>query len=242
MRPSVPDVHITDASDAELSAYRAVTGQAVVGLVFGLLSLLAPVDPLLWSFPAAGVFFSAWALRRIRTDPATMGRKMAVAGLVLSLLFGTAAPTEWLVYRWKIRSEARLFVDPWFRFLTQDEPHKAHQLTLLPTLRRPLDSTLSAHYRNHEKARGELEGYVKIPLVRTLLAMGPKARVRFYTTLGQTHEGNDDAVELLYAVTYDEGGQKKSFLVSVQAIRMKDSDHRIDWRILETKAPVPWNK
>ena len=88
MRPSVPDVHITDPQDAELAAYRAVAGQAVVGLIFGLLAPLALVDPLLWAVPALGVLLSGWALRRIRrSEPALAGRKMALAGLVLSLLF-----------------------------------------------------------------------------------------------------------------------------------------------------------
>ena len=32
MRPSVPDVHITDPQDAELAEYRALAGQAVLGL------------------------------------------------------------------------------------------------------------------------------------------------------------------------------------------------------------------
>ena len=43
--PSVPDVHITDPQDAELAAYRALAGQAVLGLIFGLLAPLALVDP-----------------------------------------------------------------------------------------------------------------------------------------------------------------------------------------------------
>ena len=70
MRPSVPDVHITDAEDAELAAYRALAGQAVLGLIFGLLAPLALVDPLLWGIPALGVLLSGWAIRRIKkSDP-----------------------------------------------------------------------------------------------------------------------------------------------------------------------------
>ncbi len=79
MRPSVPDVHITDPEDAELAAYRALAGQAVLGLIFGLLSPLVLVDPLLWSlFPALGVILSGWALRRIKKSDSLTGRKMAL--------------------------------------------------------------------------------------------------------------------------------------------------------------------
>ena len=70
MRPSVPDVHITDPQDAELAAYRALVRQAVLGLILGLLAPLAMVDPMLWAIPAAGTIFSWWALRRIKNDAA----------------------------------------------------------------------------------------------------------------------------------------------------------------------------
>ena len=55
MRPSVPDVHITDSQDAELAEYRPLAGQAVLGLICGLLAPLAVVDPLLWSDAGAGI-------------------------------------------------------------------------------------------------------------------------------------------------------------------------------------------
>ena len=47
MRPSVPDVHITDSRDAELAEYRALAGQAVLGLLLGLSAPLAMIDPML---------------------------------------------------------------------------------------------------------------------------------------------------------------------------------------------------
>jgi hypothetical protein len=50
MRPSVPDIHITDSQDAEFAAYRALPSQAVVGLLLGLLSPVAWLDPFFW-FP-----------------------------------------------------------------------------------------------------------------------------------------------------------------------------------------------
>jgi len=184
------------------------------------------------------VFFSGWALRRIRNDPALAGRRMALAGLTLSLLMAAAAPSDWLFYRWKVRAEARQFSDLWFRCLTQDEPQKAYQLTVPPAFRQPLNYSLWAYYRNNDKSRMGLENYVKTPLVRTLLAMGPKALVRFYDTAGQTRDNDNDVVELLYAVTYEEEGQKKSFLVMVQSMRTQVSDGTAGWRILQAGGGV----
>ena len=239
MRPSVPDVHITDAQDAEFAAYRALTAQAVVGLIFGLLAPLALLDWTLWAVPAIGVFFSGWALRRINRDPPGFtGRKLAWVGLSLSLLFAAAAPADALVYRRAVRAEARQFSDQWWRYVTHNEPQKANQLAVAPQARQPLDEHLWGYYRNNPHARQTLEGYVKQPLVRTLLALGPRAVVRFYTVANQVHENNDDVVELVYAVTYEEEGEKKSFFVDIQTLRTKLADGSAGWQILQTAGGV----
>jgi hypothetical protein len=235
MRPSVPDVHITDSQDAEFAAYRPLAVQAVVGLIFGLLAPLALLNSVFWAVPAIGIFFSGWAIRRIERDPAALtGRKLAWVGLSLSLLLIVAAPTDLLVYRRIVRGEARRFSDLWFRYLTHGEPQKAHQLTVAPQTRQPLDEHLWGFYRNTPPSRKALEGYVKSPLVRTLLALGPRASVRFYETAGQAHDDNNDVVELLYAVTYEgEEGERKSFFVDVSALRTKLADGSAGWRILQ---------
>jgi hypothetical protein len=239
MRPSVPDVHITDSQDAEFAAYRALAVQSVVGLIFGLLSPLALLSTAFWALPAIGVFFGGWALRRIKRDPAALtGRKLAWAGLSLSLLFAAAAPADVLVYRSIVRDEARQFSSLWFRYVTRGEPEKAFQLTLPPQTRQPLNDDLWGYYRNNPKASQGLEGYVKMPLVRTLLALGPsRAVVRFYDIANQVHEDDEDLVELLYAVTYEEDGEKKSFFVAVQALR-RPVDGSADWRIYQVGGGV----
>ena len=184
IRPSVPEVHISDHRDAEFAAYRALAPQAVAGLIFGLLAPLALIDPLLCLMPALGLLFSCWALRRIKNDSSALtGRGMAMVGLTISLLIAVAAPTEWLVYRWRVRDEARQFSALWFRYLVQDEPQKAHQLTMPPQRRLPFDQRLWDFYRN-PRSREALQGYVSSPTVRALLTLGPRSRVRFYDTAG----------------------------------------------------------
>ena len=239
MRPGVPDVHITDRHDTELAAYRALPGQAVLGLILGLLAPLAIVDPLLWTIPALGAVLSWWALRRIRNNaPAMAGRGMAWVGLTLSLLLLAAAPTDWLAYRQLLRHEAQQFSALWFRYLLHDEPQKAHQLTTLPQFRESLDAHLWAVYRNSPELRRDLEHYVEQPLVRTLLALGPRAQVRFYDTVDQMHDAGREFIDQAYAVTYEEDGQRKSFFVAVRMARMKFVSGGAGWRILQTEAGV----
>lgn len=244
MRPSVPDVHITDPQDAELATYRAVVPQAVLGLIGGLLAPLALVDTMLWGVPIVGTFFSWWALRRIRSNPTAMsGRKIAVVGLALSLIFLVAAPTDMLVHRRLMAGEAKQFASLWFRYLAEDEPQKAHQLTTAPQTRRPLDDGLWAFYRNIPRNRQDLEGYVKSPLVRTLLALGPKARVRFYQEAGQSRDSENDLVEQVYAVTYEEDNERKSFFVQLRMARKKLPAGGAEWRMLQAEGgirPAGW--
>jgi hypothetical protein len=235
MRPGVPEIHITDPQDAEVAAYHALAGQAVLGLIFALLAPLALVDPMLWSIPAAGVFLSGWAIRRIKNHaPELAGRKMALAGLTLSLLFAAAVPADWFAYRRMVGNEARQFAALWFKYLNRDDPQKAHQLTLAPQWRRPSDNSLWDFYRGAPRLREQLESYVKMPLVRTLLALGPRAEVRFYQTAGQARQNDNDLVEQLYAVTYEEGSERKSFFVLVRMLRSTLRGGGADWRITQT--------
>jgi hypothetical protein len=239
MRPSVPDVHITDPHDADLAAYRALAPQAVAGLIFGLLAPLAMVDPLLWALPALGTIFSVWGLRRIRSRKGELiGRKLAWPGLVLSLLFLALAPADLLAYRWMIRSEARQFSALWFRYLSQEEPQKAFQLYQSPQFRQPLDDRLWDYYRHTPQQRDALNKFVKLPVVRTLLALGPKAQVRFYQTGGEGREDDNDWVDQYYAATYEEQGERKSFFVLVHMSRQKLGNGQAGWRILSAEGGV----
>ncbi len=120
------------------------------------------------------------------------GRKLAWAGLVLSLLFLAAAPADWFTYRWMVRNEARQFSALWFRYLAREEPQKAQQLNLSPQIRQPLDDRLWEFYRNSARQRNNLQAFVKLPLMRTLLALGPNAQVRFYQTAGVGHDDDNN--------------------------------------------------
>jgi hypothetical protein len=239
MRPSVPDVRITDPHDADVAAYRALTPQAAAGLVFGLLAPLAMVDPLLWAIPGLGTIFSAWALRRIGSRHGELiGRKLAWPGLLLSLLFLGLAPADLFTYRWMVRNEARQFSALWFRYLSREEPQKAFQLYQPPQARQPLDDRLWDYYRRVPQQRAALKGFVAVPAVRTLLALGPKAQVRFYGTESQGRKDDNDLVSQYYAVTYEEEGERKSFFVLVHMMRQKFGHGQAGWRILSVEGGV----
>ena len=134
---------LSEGFEAEQVPYRSVSKLAVAALVLGFLSLLALIDPLLWTVPVVAIVLCWLALRSIaRSDFVLTGRWCALCGLGLAMMFGVAAPAKWIIYRQMIRQEARQFADEWWQHIKQDAPERAFQLTERPTMRQPRDETL----------------------------------------------------------------------------------------------------
>ncbi|MHC4177154.1 MAG: DUF4190 domain-containing protein [Planctomycetota bacterium] len=244
--PAHIEPRLIDGEDAEIAQYRALSGLAVTGLIIGLLSPIWMIDPRLWVVPGPvfGIVFGSMALWQIkRKAPALIGRKAALVGLVLSLLFGTAAPADWLGYRWAVRREARRFALQWFDFLANNQPHKAYQLTLHPKLRQPLeDKALEDHYRQGSHAKEELDNYRSQELIQALTDLGKRARVRYRQTDSQGHIGSKDVVNQTYEVTDKDQrpGGKRPFSVSLSLERLVLDNGRAEWQIAGAQdGPTP---
>jgi hypothetical protein len=208
----------------------------------GLLAPLAMFSPSLWVVPTAGILLCVAALRRIASRaPALLGRRSALVGLVVSVTCLAAATSEWTTRRWLIDHEARRFALQWFEFLSQDEPHKACQLSVHPGGRAPLDDKLWDSYAPDpdHPGKGELESFLSEPAVRTLLALGKQAHPRYYDTERQWRERGDDLVDQVYAVTYQEAGQKKSFFVRLILRRSTSASSGVaGWSVVDNEGGV----
>lgn len=238
-----PSVHVpimSDPHDAEVAEYRALSTLAVVGLIFGLLSAAALVDPFAWCLPLLGVLFSLGALRRIaRAEPALVGRKAALIGLVLALLMGSTALGQWGGTRYLLRRQARQFATVWFDALRGQQPQVAHQLTQRPKIRRPLDAALWEFYRTGPDRREQLEEYTAQPLVHTLLALGEGARVRYCGTRAVGRYASGFSVFQIFAVTFDQAGRRTTFFVGVDARRTAPDDSgKADWYLAGAKGGI----
>jgi len=220
-----------EISESEVSQYRALSGMAVAGFGFGLLSPLAFIGPVLYVFPIVGVALSVVALARISKNlPAFTGRRIALAGLVVSTLCISIAPSQLSMSRYLLRREARQYASFWFRCLAQDEPHKAHQLSREPRYRAALDDQLWDLYANNPRLIEELDKFLSKHAVRTLLALGEGAQVRFYETQDQYRRWNEERVYLIYAVTYQEESRKKTFFVGIKvALVSAGDDAQASW-------------
>jgi hypothetical protein len=236
---------LSEQREPDIAEYSSLSGAAVAGLLLGLLSPAALVDPLAWCIPAAGMLVSLYALMRIRRyAPALTGRNAALWGLCLSLCFAAAAPADWLFSRYRIRQEARQYAGLWFDLLAAGRPERAYQLMTEPKNRQPLDEHLWEYYRENPKVRFELDHFVapaklgEPPApIRTLLALGKSARIRYLDTPFQASDAGNDVLTLRYAVTFDDAGAKKTFFLGVQLFRLKSADGRAVWKIGSCASP-----
>lgn len=91
-----------------------------------LLSPLWLIAPLFWLLPVPllGILFSALALRRIKLHAPVMAwRKAALLGLMVFLLFSTAAPAHRLCYRPGIPTHATPLASPPRRCIADPTPY-----------------------------------------------------------------------------------------------------------------------
>ena len=232
MVDSAPESPLGKFSEPELE-YQSMERWAILGLVLGLLSAAAMIAPMLWLLPLMGVLVSAVALRRIRLDSERSGRAAALLGLGLSVFFGVLplarTATAWVI----LSDQARPVADQFFEFLRQDHPEKALMLHFTPDQRQPLDESLWIFYRNDNDAKAQLVKFDHHPLMRTLLALGKNADIRYYKTHAVASDGPRAQVNYWYTVTYvDETGKKTTFLVGVLLERKPTHDPGLNpWQI-----------
>lgn len=233
--------HLTDHDDGTVDEYRSLSGWAVAALILGLLAPLALANIWLSLIPLAGIVVAVIALVRMAVlAPALTGRKSALAGLFLSVLFASAAAADHLVYWQAMDREARRFASAWFAFLADDQPHKAHQLTLMPRYRQPLDNRLWEYYREGDPWREELEGYVEQPVVGKLLELGDRARTRYDTTEASGRDAHSIAVRQRFAVTYDDADQgRTTFFVRLGMQRLPLEHQQAAWRMMHVEEVEP---
>ena len=234
--------HLAESPDFQaFTQYRSVCGLAIVGLLFGLLSPLALIDPAAWLVPLVAVIICWTAILRIRRHAAVMiGRKVAICGLVIAVLSGTTAVSQWFGRRSFVERQARGIAAAWFTLLANGQPLKAHQLNLIPTERKPLDGDLLDVYKREPKSREYLDKFLKKPLVRTTLALGKKADIRFYKCEGTWGRFGKENVREIYSISFDdENGKRKTFFASVLLRRSppKQPDE-INWVVADFKGGV----
>ncbi|HUY36764.1 MAG TPA: DUF4190 domain-containing protein [Pirellulales bacterium] len=228
-------------TDDELPGYRPLSNMAVAGFLFGLASILILSDLKFAFIPILGLAFSALALRRIAAlANAVAGRRLALAGLTLSLLFGLAAPTRVAMLRWQMRSESRRFAQQWFDALKRRQPDLAYQMEMAGAFRSTPEAT--GERSLNPMARQMFVKFLDRPVVQALLTLGERANVRYYQQLSLVDTAGQYGIKDVYAVTVDDGGERTTFFIDLGMERTENlADLTWGWHIrsseFRTKPP-----
>ena len=231
--------HLAPSHEAQREQYHALSGPAVAGLILGLFSIVSLVDPRAAVVAILGIVVSLLALQQIaRRSPELVGRKAALAGLLLSLLFGGISLGHCLTYRWLFAHQAQQIGTTWFDLLAAERPELSHQLLLTPEERQKSDGDIWEFYCSSKKWHKSLELYLDRPVVKTLLALGKKATVRPYATEAVDTRAIQNLVVQLYSVTFEQDGRRTTFLVRLVLRRSPNDTTGGGWRIVNLEGGV----
>lgn len=213
--------------------YRPICVTAVGGLIIGLLSILALVHPLLWLLPLAGIVADWVALRQIATtSPRLLGRKAALVGMTLSLIFGLAAPIQHQIHRRALQADAIEVANEWFTALRENRPDYALRLTQQPTTKAARAKPPVPMAAMGEDALAPVRRATEEQPAALLLKLGKRAHVRLYQHEEVWSDESLQGVRDIYVVTVDENTNPVSFFVKLGCTRNQDlSNGEWQWQV-----------
>lgn len=215
----------TERRDFEepLDDYRPVSTMAIGALLLGLCSATALIHPVLWVVPVAGASCAWLALRRIAAaSPPLLGRKAALVGLTLALIFGISAPIQHGLHRYALRAEAIELANEWFTALRQNKPDYAVRLSLRAVSKASREKPPLADMTDRERLLSEVRKAIREQPLELLLKLGTKAHVRFFQNDAVWWDEKNEGVRDTYVVTVGQGSEAVSFFVRLGFVRSQD--------------------
>jgi hypothetical protein len=238
--PRVPRGALLD--DEPLARPRAISGLAWVGLVLGVAAALALTAPYMWLLPIAGVAVSIAALVSIARDPqGKIGRSAAVAGLVLSLLFGVWGISNHLARHRLLYRQSEVFATRWLQMVLDGELYAAHQLKMPQNDRRPPGTDLAAYYEEDTDANQSFREFIRHSPISDLIDMGPGAVCRFERNAqlesARDYSGPYDRIVQHFDIEPNDGDAQRT-RVQIELIRSRDRwSGEAQWRV-QSVTPV----
>lgn len=199
-----------DMPAAELTEYRSPQPLAVLALALGLLSFLAVFRPLFWIVPLLAFIFGMIGLWLLAGDPQKVGRKAAICGMALALLFGAWGPSRYLSRQWWLSHQARVYADTWLELIRQEKFREAHQLHGRQVERAGEGVTLDEFYRADKYAQSNYHLFFESEPLKSLSELAKSAQIMFERTEDYETEVDFDRVTLRYRVTANQDERKSS--------------------------------
>ncbi len=219
------DLHFASAEEPQAEDYRPLSGLAVVAALLGVLSPIGIAAPFLLFVPVAGAATAVAALARIRNSGGELsGRRLALAGLTLSLFFGAWSVTQDLGRRWILARQAREFCDGWLGLMQGGKVFEAHQWVREPSERFGSTADYKIVYEQTEEAREALESYLAtLPFDATMQGTA----LRDFRYLGNE------------SITYAEMLDEYLIVHRYEIVAEKDGKPRTDVVLLSVRRPPP---
>jgi hypothetical protein len=237
-----------DALDGggEIVEYRSLSVLAVVSLILGLLSPLVLLAPLMLAVALFGAASALVALGRIAaSDGMLAGRGAALVGLALCVASMGAMGSRAVVTRQLVLRQANALANEWIEALTTGHPERALALTLESVAVRSAGQPQLAsephahdhdhdHDHEHEHEPSPLEQFQTNPLVKSLIAAGPQARVHpdGPTTIVLEARGVQ-TVERVYKVTPGGNGRPPIAVRLILKRAKNEGEDHLHWLIID---------
>ena len=195
------------ANEEDSDGYRAISKASVTAFVLGLLSLLAPVFPAFWIFPVLGLLIALVALFQLNHAESNLaGHGLAVAGLLMVLLFGSMGLARHYGGRAILNSQAEEFGTRWFALLLEGSTHKAHQLVMDPKQRLSPNAILSDQYNNDVQLQEGFNKFSGEQLIQDVLANKDHVTFALVDNISHRRDQQTITISQLYHVTLQEDG------------------------------------
>ncbi len=235
MKPEQRDTKsgFSEAQEADIAEYRSVSLLSLAALGLGLLSPLALAFPLFLVVPVLAVLAALAAMRVIAANPSSLiGRKAAIVGLMLGLLFGAAAPARVFSRDWVMQHRARAFAQSWFELLREGRFYEAHQLTLDRSYRERVGIALDLFYESNADMREKYDIFIETPPADKLFEFAGQGELRFDGIRSAGRRKSNDFVDIQYTFLFSDDGRNQEIPVIVLVSRKLDRDGKTaHWRI-----------
>lgn len=223
---------------------------AVVALFFGIASFLVFFTFWFFFVSLIGIILASAAIFMIgRSEGSLTGLLPAQFGLALSIISLVAVSIMWPSYQYGLRLEADRFFRIWLDTVIDPEIPLDKKVAVLRGLTshywaRPSTEDVEKWWKDlyeNKYAHRDIHQYVEDDVLRTLLALGDRAKISYYKNRAVSSESDKDIVVSRYAVTYQtESGTPETFFIEMTGERsFPASDVKsAGWKLAKSPALV----
>ncbi|MDR3234962.1 MAG: DUF4190 domain-containing protein [Planctomycetaceae bacterium] len=234
MSNSIFSANWNEASEGD-AAYSRVSVPAVISFLFGIASALIYVNVWLAFIAVISILIAVPALYSIRNSGGTLtGKGFAYAGIFLPVLFLILFAAFWQCYFMMLNRQSDKFFRGYFAAALDGNIPKMKSFFTFPPEKTSLDTEVWWKEQYADKFKHQsLHTFTDNEMVRTLTALGHKAKITYYRTPEISAEGESDRIVKYFAVTYNgASGMPETFFIKMSGVRYYSPNvKRYGWRM-----------